>query len=107
MDSGLILNAAGHLTYMFAIILGSDDLHNNLLALADALDEYEEKTMVKMEKVRVKNLKRKILNTGPLTGLGFFNINKESFVGLLSFAATYIVILVQFKGALTFHLPLY
>ena len=96
---GLVCNTAGQLTYMLAIVLGLEDLHNNLLALTDKLDEHEENIKDEKEKTKLKNLRRKILSTGPLTGSGFFNINKQSFVGMLSFAATYIVILVQFKQA--------
>ena len=44
MYFGLILNVAGHLTYMLTIILGSDTLHNNMHALADILNTFEENT---------------------------------------------------------------
>ena len=99
MNLGLILVASGHLTYMLAIVLGLDALHRNLLSLADVLDTLEENLSDEGEKIRVRNLRRRILGTGQITGLGFFNIDKQSFVGMMSFAATYIVILVQFKEA--------
>ena len=89
----------GHLIYMFAIVLSLDDVHTNLHELSDVLDAVEANLNTKQEKFNVKNLRRKILLTEPMTGLGFFNIDKKSFVGMLSFAATYIVILVQFRAA--------
>ena len=93
---GMSLSAVGHLIFMLSIVLGLDEVHNNLLSLVDVLDILEETLREEAEKVKVKNLRRKILNTKPMNGLGFFNIDKNSFVGMLSFAATYIVILLQF-----------
>ena len=94
---GLGLSAVGHLICMLSIVLGLDKAQNNLLALSDVLDILEETLEKKAEKVKVKNLRRKIMNSKPISGLGFFNIDKNSFVAMLSFAATYIVILVQFR----------
>ena len=94
---GMSLSAVGHLIFMLSIVLGCDEVHNNLLTLVDVLDTLEETLEEKAVKVKAKNLGRKILNTKPMSGLGFFNIDKNSFVGMLSFAATYIVILAQFR----------
>ena len=93
----LFMTAFGHLVYMFAIILALDEAQRNMNGLSDVLDTLEEDSKEEKEKLRVKNLRTKILHTGPMTGMGFFNIDKNSFVGMLSFAATYIVILVQFR----------
>ena len=95
----MTLAAFGHLIFMLSVVLGLVKAHTNMLALADVLDTLEETFKEKAEIVKVKNLHRQILNNKPFSGLGFFNIDKNSFVGMLSFAATYIVILVQFRTA--------
>ena len=97
MCVGLTLSAFGHLIFMLSVVLGLDKVHNKMLALADGLDTMEETLKEEADIAKVKILKRKILNLKPISGLGFFNIDKNSFVGMLSFAATYIVILVQFR----------
>ena len=43
--------------------------------------------------VHFKELERR----GPLTGLGFFTIERSTITGMLSTAVTYIIILVQFR----------
>ena len=81
------------------IILHLDDLHSNLLDLLLPLDALEEKILNENKRVEIRNVKRRIQSCGPITGLGFFDINKSAFLGFLSFAATYIVILLQFRDA--------
>ena len=94
----LLLTTFGYMTMMLAVTLSADGLHKNLLKLCENLDKLEEDLKEENERIRVRNLRMKILHTGPMTGMGFFNIDKNSFFGMLSFAATYIVILVQFKS---------
>ena len=40
---------------------------------------------------------QEIESLGPLTGLGYFNIEKSTLTSMVSTALTYIIILVQFK----------
>ena len=94
---GMTFSAVGHLMIMLSIVLGLEEVHNNMLAFVDVLDKLEETLEDKAAKVKVKNMRRKFLNTKPMSGVGFFNIDKKSFVGMISFAATYIVILAQFR----------
>ena len=44
-----------------------------------------------------KKFSQEIESLGPLTGLGFFNIEKSTLTSMVSTALTYIIILVQFK----------
>ena len=80
MCVGLTLSAFGHLIFMLSVVLGLDKVHNKMLALADGLDTMEETLKAEADIVKVKILKRKILNLKPISGLGFFNIDKNSFV---------------------------
>ena len=70
---GLILEVFGHLLHMFATVLSADDAHNNLIQLSELLYTLEEDSEQKEEKLKVQNLRGKILNTGPIAGLGFFS----------------------------------
>ena len=93
----MTFSAVGHLFFMLSNVLGLDEVNNNTHVLGDVLDTIEEALEDKAAKVKVKHLRRKLLNTKPMSGLGFFNVDKTSFVGMISFAATYIVILAQFR----------
>ena len=42
MEISLLFNVFGHLLYMSAIVMGLDDVHNNLLELFDVLYAVEE-----------------------------------------------------------------
>ena len=44
-----------------------------------------------------KQLFQEIESVGPLTGLGFFEIERKILTSMVSTAVTYIIILVQFK----------
>ena len=44
-----------------------------------------------------KKFFQEIESLGPLTGLGFFDIEKSTLTSMVSTALTYIIILVQFK----------
>ena len=46
----LLLNAFGHLVFMFAIILGLEEAQGNLLGLSDVLDTLEEDIKEEKEK---------------------------------------------------------
>ena len=48
---------------------------------------------VQSSTLSLKELERQ----GPLTGLGFFTIERGTLTGMLSTAVTYIIILVQFR----------
>ena len=69
---------------MLAFILALDDAQGNLNGLSDVLDTLEEDIKEEKEILRVKNLRTKVLHTGQMTGMVFFNIDKNSFVGMLS-----------------------
>ena len=74
-----------------------DDVHKNLSCLGKVVDKLYEDTKDKKEEKRLKNLKEEIHQTGPMTAMGFFSINRSTITAMGSFTATYIIILLQFR----------
>ena len=87
---GLMIN-----TFTLASIL--DDVHKNLLSLCKVLDRIYTETEDRKEEKFVRILKDEILQTGPMTAMGFFDIDRSTITAMGSFTATYIVILLQFR----------
>ena len=55
----------------------------------------ESKTKINM--TELKNLRDNISSTGSMSALDLFYINRETVVSMISFGATYVVILFQFR----------
>jgi hypothetical protein len=47
--------------------------------------------------MQVKEKANKVANLGPLTGAGFFTIEKSTLTAMLSTVLTYVIILIQFQ----------
>ena len=44
------------------------------------------------------NILDDLKEAGPMSGGGFFDITKETFISMISISVTYIIILVQFRS---------
>ena len=94
----LVLEFVGLTLDLLSTTLALDDLHSELLSLSFNIDNHEEDAPDDKTRVKMRNLRSNTQGTGPITGSGYFEINKSSFLSFLSFAATYIVILLQFRS---------
>ena len=95
----MTFSVASDMLNILSISKGLHMAHESLLNLALKLDQLEQDRLQRPDLTQLQNLRRRLLNIGPITALGYFNLNKNAFVGYLSFVATYVVILVQFKSS--------
>ena len=67
-------------------------LHKTKQSLHSSTQSFEAKPYLK-----IFSLLQELERRGPLSGLGFFTIERSTITGMLSTAVTYIIILVQFR----------
>jgi len=106
---------ASSLSFSFSYCLGTLGLVLSVVSITLALDRcYQGLGMMASElRMKLTNMKeeegssrqkeeanivlQELERRGPLSGLGFFTIERSTITGMLSTAVTYIIILVQFR----------
>ena len=89
-----MLNIAG-LTFIL------DAGHASLKGLASTLQDQLLQVTDGFERQTIENIIKDTEKTGPLNGMGFFDITRGTLTGMASVGITYLIILVQFKMSVT------
>ena len=94
VSCGLVLNIVG-LTFIL------DAGHKSMKGLANKLQDQLLYVTDEFDRQSIENIIKEIEKTGPLNGIGFFNITRGTLTGMASVGITYLIILVQFKMSVT------
>ena len=94
---GMVLIVLSLTFNIVGLALVADDAHAVLFSKIKLLQENLLQLTNMQEIQKVKNTIKDIERTGPFTGLGYFDITRETLTAMMSVSITYIIILVQFK----------
>ena len=94
---GMFAFAAGLGLNIFSLTMSLDEGFRKVKSLKVQLKELLVYEREKGSRQKIKNLIDEVAELDPLSGNGFFEINKATLTGMISVSITYIIILVQFK----------
>ena len=94
--SGYFITSLGFLFGTINTSFPPEDLHSSLANVMDTLEDLPKSEEDKEVSKLLKSLER----TGPLTGCGLFQLQRNTLTSMVSTSITYLIILVQFKLSL-------
>ena len=86
-----------YISYLYFITMTAEKAHKDLKMLASPL---QQALVMETEQPKIQSLKillKEVENVGPLSGNGYFDINRGTLTSMIGISVTYFIILLQFK----------